>query len=136
MKLKAFPGIRVEWLKARARSHRWREELILLEEEMRRSIEFCWWKAKWWVEQGDQHHHQATPHLLEGLKAYASQQANAERQRAVKWERQWHAIRARAQVVVNGQLDSIPDQAPISELIVELEETDDRDQDEELEETT
>jgi hypothetical protein len=41
-------GVRVEWLKLRARAARWREEILLLEEEMRRAIEFCDWKQRWW----------------------------------------------------------------------------------------
>ena len=32
--------LRVEWLKCRARASRWKEEIQLVEEEMRRSLEF------------------------------------------------------------------------------------------------
>ncbi|KAF8223543.1 hypothetical protein L208DRAFT_1078317, partial [Tricholoma matsutake] len=38
----------VEWVKAQVRAERWWEEVILLEEEMRRVLEFCQWKARWW----------------------------------------------------------------------------------------
>ncbi|KAF8059257.1 hypothetical protein FPV67DRAFT_1395314, partial [Lyophyllum atratum] len=41
-------GIRLEWVKARARADRWREEVMLLEEEMRRVLEYCEWRASWW----------------------------------------------------------------------------------------
>lgn len=40
-------GVRVEWMKARARSMRWTEELNLLPEEMRRTIAYHRWKADW-----------------------------------------------------------------------------------------
>ncbi|TFK53211.1 hypothetical protein OE88DRAFT_1643867 [Heliocybe sulcata] len=43
-------ALRVEWAKAKAQVRCWLEELILVEEEMRRSIEYCCWKAVWWQE--------------------------------------------------------------------------------------
>ncbi|KAF7375072.1 CxC2 domain-containing protein [Mycena sanguinolenta] len=47
---KLHENIRVEWVKARARADRWHEELILLEEEMCRVLDFCKWKERWWKE--------------------------------------------------------------------------------------
>ncbi|KAJ7080573.1 hypothetical protein B0H15DRAFT_953443 [Mycena belliarum] len=41
-------GVRIEWAKARARRLRWREEVDLLEEEMRRVLQFTRWRAGWW----------------------------------------------------------------------------------------
>ena len=41
-------SMRVEWGKARARAHRWTEETVLLQEEMRRVVAFFEWKARWW----------------------------------------------------------------------------------------
>ncbi|KAF9492528.1 hypothetical protein BDN71DRAFT_1483780 [Pleurotus eryngii] len=41
-------AIRIEWCKARARAHRWQEECILLQEEMRRVKEFHRWQAGIW----------------------------------------------------------------------------------------
>ncbi|KAJ7770053.1 hypothetical protein B0H16DRAFT_1307286 [Mycena metata] len=43
-------ALRVEWSKAYSRSNRWREELVLVEEEMRRTIEFGKWSEKQWKE--------------------------------------------------------------------------------------
>ena len=43
-------GLRVEWLKCRARAHRAREEVRLVEEEMCRVLGFCKWKESWWRE--------------------------------------------------------------------------------------
>ena len=73
-------SLRVEWLKARARVMRWREETKLLPEEMRRCLatllyeEHIWRKrardVKSWVED---------PTLLEGLISYAIDQASIRR---------------------------------------------------------
>ena len=38
----------VEWAKARARVMRWKEELLLIQEEMRRVIAYHKWIADWW----------------------------------------------------------------------------------------
>ncbi|KAJ7432065.1 hypothetical protein B0H11DRAFT_2165471 [Mycena galericulata] len=87
--------IRIEWTKARARADRWREELILLEEEMRRVLAFCAWKASWWddrrwVQKG------VSPELAEGLCAYATEQAARERGWEGKWGSRWKKVRERA----------------------------------------
>ncbi|KAF8224566.1 hypothetical protein L208DRAFT_1310555 [Tricholoma matsutake] len=60
--------IRVKWAKARARAEQWQEEVILLEEEMRRVLEFCQWKARWWEYQASDHHTDLEM-LTEGLLA-------------------------------------------------------------------
>ncbi|KAJ7694095.1 hypothetical protein B0H17DRAFT_931964, partial [Mycena rosella] len=62
--------IQVEWLKARARADCWREELILLEEEMRRTLVFCTWKANWWLKRAAPRT-DVSPELAEGLQTYA-----------------------------------------------------------------
>ncbi|KAG2028626.1 hypothetical protein BDR03DRAFT_818726, partial [Suillus americanus] len=41
-------GVRVEWCKSRARALRWAEEVDLLQEEMRRVLQFFNWQANWW----------------------------------------------------------------------------------------
>ncbi|KAJ3509357.1 hypothetical protein NLJ89_g5259 [Agrocybe chaxingu] len=41
-------ALRVEWCKARARAHRWQEECLLLQEEMRRVIATFKFQARWW----------------------------------------------------------------------------------------
>ncbi|EIW79765.1 hypothetical protein CONPUDRAFT_34829, partial [Coniophora puteana RWD-64-598 SS2] len=41
-------GIRTEWCKARARALRWTEEVHLLKEEMRRTLQYMLWHARWW----------------------------------------------------------------------------------------
>ncbi|KAJ6591773.1 hypothetical protein DFH09DRAFT_1073632 [Mycena vulgaris] len=43
------PALRVEWCKVYSRSNRWREDLVILEEEMRRTIVFSSWAEKRWI---------------------------------------------------------------------------------------
>ncbi len=38
----------MEYAKAKARVTRWNEEVLLVVEEMRRSVAFLRWKADWW----------------------------------------------------------------------------------------
>ena len=76
---KPQPEFRIEWSKARARQARWKEEVLLLREEMRRVLQFLKWKASDWFRKG---HTDAIsslttcPYQLEGLRAYACRQAN------------------------------------------------------------
>jgi hypothetical protein len=110
----SWTGLRVEWLKQRARAHRWREELILVEEEMRRSLAFCLWRAQWWTARAI-HQTNIAAHLAEGQLAYAMEQKDAEEQRAIRWAAKWGDVRERARRVLSNALDSFPD------LVVELE---------------
>jgi hypothetical protein len=119
-------ALRVEWCKTRARAHRWHEEIQLLEEEMRRSLESCLWRSRWWQSRAQQRVETET-HIAEGLAAYAWEQSLAEQQRAVHWSTQWSAIRERARSVLTGQLSSLP------VLVVELGDEDEGDQDVEQE---
>ena len=67
-------SMHVEWAKARARMNRWKEEVLLIQEEMRRVLAYHEWKNMWWQEQsslrkvGD-----AT--IQSGLAGYAKKQA-------------------------------------------------------------
>jgi hypothetical protein len=40
--------LRIEWAKTRAKALRYAEEVDLLEEEMRRVLQFLEWRASWW----------------------------------------------------------------------------------------
>ncbi|KAF7314619.1 CxC2 domain-containing protein [Mycena kentingensis (nom. inval.)] len=67
-------SMRVEWTRALARKDRWNEEVMVLEEEMRRVMRYLDWKTKWWNEQTDRR-----PDLSEavsgGIRAYALKRA-------------------------------------------------------------
>ncbi|KAJ7018076.1 hypothetical protein C8F04DRAFT_977957, partial [Mycena alexandri] len=122
------PDIRVEWMKARARADRWREELILVEEEMRRVLQFCRWKAEWWTARLEPKRGpdraEMEPELVEGLRAYALEQRSRENAWATSWEAKWAAIRARTGVVLAERLVDVTEEVLLP-LEVELEDEDD-----------
>lgn len=95
----------------------------MIEEEMRREIEFCRWKASWWA-------HKKTlrksgiPHLDEGINSYASEQAEAELQRMVAWSTHWAAIRPHAAKILENCLGDEDDTA-IGTIHIEIEDDDD-----------
>ncbi|KAF8178176.1 hypothetical protein K438DRAFT_1472910, partial [Mycena galopus ATCC 62051] len=69
--------LRIEWAKTRAKSMRYAEEVDLLQEEMRRVLQFLEWRASWWRSRvglrASQHSHNEA--LAEGHAAYADKQA-------------------------------------------------------------
>ncbi|KAK7433784.1 hypothetical protein VKT23_020552 [Stygiomarasmius scandens] len=82
-----FNGLRVEWCKAYARVRRYREELLLLKEEMRRCLVTLEWQAKRWESR-------ATASTLggayaEGVSAYCHQQAMLKWQIAEHFDNLW-----------------------------------------------
>ena len=78
----------VEWAKAKAHMERWEEEVISLDEEMRRVLMFCQWKSAWWLEQVPLREG-LHPQLAEGLQAYAEGQADMERRICLSWTAKW-----------------------------------------------
>lgn len=80
--------MRVEWVKSRARSMRWEEEFLLLQEEMRRVLVWSQWKAAWWEAQALLRT-SAPPDILSGIEAYSHKQGHIllrmAEQSAVEW---------------------------------------------------
>ena len=68
----------MEWAKAMAQADRWEEDVVLLDEEMCRVLDFCKWKADWWTKQVLLRRVLDAP-LIEGLHAYTAEQADMER---------------------------------------------------------
>lgn len=66
--------MRVEWSKARARMRRWSEELLIIQEEMRRVIVYQKWKAAWWRERSSLRDHVDVT-ISSGISGYAYKQA-------------------------------------------------------------
>jgi hypothetical protein len=92
----------VEWAKAKARADRWEEEVVLLNEEMRRILEFCNRKAAWWENKiQQQESEQMDEPLADGLRAYAHQQAALEREISTKWAHKWRQTRNRAIPIIS-----------------------------------
>lgn len=70
----------------------------MLDEEMRRVLEFCVWKEAWWVEQIPRREVFGT--LAEGLSAYAQEQADLERRIAATWKVKWTSARQLAEPIL------------------------------------
>lgn len=104
---------------------------MLLEEEMRRSLAYCLWRSSWWKLLANRRI-DVSPNVAEGLTAYAVEQSRAEQERALRWTSQWSQIRERAQVILNTQLSGVETQVPIPQLVIELEDEDERDDEDEL----
>jgi hypothetical protein len=84
-------GLRIEWMKSRARAERWSEEVVLTEEEMRRVLDFLDWKSNWWIGQGHLQQNKS-PELREGCAAYAAKQAKTLQDMAASFAQQWWPI--------------------------------------------
>lgn len=85
-----YPGVRIEWLKARARAQRWEEELRLLREEMRRVLATFTWTASWWDSKVP--YSVRDPAVTEGLRAYAIEHADMYRELRVQFDSQWRDV--------------------------------------------
>ncbi|KAG6916283.1 hypothetical protein DXG01_007524 [Tephrocybe rancida] len=72
-------ALRIEWCKARARGHRWGEECLLLEEEMRRVIAFYTHKQAKWARLASARYVHVDNVTADGLQAYAARQADLQR---------------------------------------------------------
>ncbi|KAJ7483687.1 hypothetical protein B0H11DRAFT_1659119, partial [Mycena galericulata] len=90
-------ALRVEWCKAYARMCRWHEDVVLVAEEMRRTIEYGYWSAAEWLTQIPPRAGAVTPEVEDGLKAYALEQADREVRMCEGLKDKWAAIRERGQ---------------------------------------
>ncbi|TDL14368.1 hypothetical protein BD410DRAFT_734211 [Rickenella mellea] len=84
-------GMRVEYCKARARAIRWEEEVELVVEEMRRTIAFLEWRARWWRSLIGQRT-DVSPSLASGLVAYALKQSHIQMQLAQHFSKLWRPV--------------------------------------------
>ncbi|KAJ7430009.1 hypothetical protein B0H11DRAFT_1765883 [Mycena galericulata] len=106
---KLHEALRVEWCKAYSRSKRWREDLVMVEEEMRRTIEFGEWAEKRWTTRATMRTQMLgtskpmTPEVEEGVRAYALEHADRERRTNAQLIKSWGPIRARAQEYLSGR---------------------------------
>ncbi|KAJ7156814.1 hypothetical protein C8R43DRAFT_1125395 [Mycena crocata] len=81
-------ALRIEWAKARARSLRWGEEIDLLEEEMRRIVQFLSWRSEWWEGRVDLRGLPDGPQR-EGETAYAMRQAKLQADTCTRFLELW-----------------------------------------------
>ena len=84
-----FPGLRVQWIKSRARSQHWAEEVLLLKEEMHRVLAYLDHKASHWTILATSYGCTVSSQLDEGLHAYAKKQAQLLQDMAQSFEMKW-----------------------------------------------
>jgi hypothetical protein len=82
-------SMRVEWAKVTARAARWNEELLIVQEEIRRVLVFFEWRSSWWVDQAARRVVEDDPALVDGIRAYAYKQASFQTQMAERCASQW-----------------------------------------------
>ncbi|TDL13451.1 hypothetical protein BD410DRAFT_735374, partial [Rickenella mellea] len=80
--------MRVEWAKAKARAERWDEEVVLVIEEMRRTLAFLTWRATWWEAQCSRRTGLSVA-LSSGICAYGIKQAAIQRCLALRFSQLW-----------------------------------------------
>ncbi|KAK7016376.1 hypothetical protein VNI00_018930 [Paramarasmius palmivorus] len=80
-------GLRVEYCKSYARVRRWREEVLLLQEEMRRCLKTLQWQEDWWNARANMSS-LTGPHR-DGCSAYAYQQAAVKNKIAKRFVARW-----------------------------------------------
>ncbi|EIN05219.1 hypothetical protein PUNSTDRAFT_75000 [Punctularia strigosozonata HHB-11173 SS5] len=80
--------VRAQWAKTDARAARWEEEVILLVEEMRRTLVWLEWRAGWWEARSKERTNVAVD-LQRGLIAYAMKQQSIQRQRLALFASRW-----------------------------------------------
>ncbi|PPQ85548.1 hypothetical protein CVT25_006739, partial [Psilocybe cyanescens] len=83
--------LRVEWVKSRARANRAKEEVMLLKEEMRRTLAFLDWKANWWRNRQRSRAVAESKDLLVGISSYALSQAGVQESLANHFRDLWKA---------------------------------------------
>ena len=81
--------LRVEWTTSFARLERWKEEVELLQEEMRRVVVFLEWKSRDWLTKVEAPRGNTGPDIESGLNAYARKQAAILHNLALSFTKLW-----------------------------------------------
>ncbi|KAF8145245.1 hypothetical protein K438DRAFT_1501614, partial [Mycena galopus ATCC 62051] len=93
--LRGYLALRVEWCKAYARMRRWNEDVVLVEEEMRRTLEYGHWMAAEWAARAGVRATDVDAKLREGLAAYAREQHEREMTTCGELTAKWAGIRGK-----------------------------------------
>jgi hypothetical protein len=99
--------MRVEWAKTKAQADRWHEEVLLLTEEMRRTICFLEWKSSWWLDLVSSRP-DAPLSVRHGIAAYAARQSAICCSMAMLFAKQWYPILQKQQIPVEWPAHYIP----------------------------
>lgn len=81
--------LRSEWCRSRARMKRFTEEVHRIREEMRRTLQYLQWRKNWWLERRERRS-DIDGTMLEGLQAYASEQADLQERLANSFCALWN----------------------------------------------
>ena len=88
---------------------RWTEEVLLVQEEMRRVLEYMSWFANWWTSHAVVHSMAHDQYLTEGLTAYAAKQANLRLSLHDHFKMLWKDVQSSLEVnKVPGLVESMP----------------------------
>ncbi|KAJ7726634.1 hypothetical protein B0H16DRAFT_1592143, partial [Mycena metata] len=108
---------------------RWYEDVVLVEEEMRRTIQYGYWEAGEWLQRSVARDGMSDGELQEGIKAYALEQAHREAETCTRLKEKWALWRERGQQYL--ARESVPIEAfvaPIEERRAGDEDADDEDE--------
>ena len=81
----------VEWAQCMAHADRWEEEVILLQEEMRRVVQYLQWRSNDWLSKVDSRVGAVSSVVHSGLSAYARKQAAVYHNLAVRFCQCWRS---------------------------------------------
>ncbi|KAJ7722465.1 hypothetical protein B0H14DRAFT_2642150 [Mycena olivaceomarginata] len=120
-------AVRIEWAKVRARCHRWREEVDLLEAEMARVRTYLAWRTEWWKGQVGRRPALADAQL-EGEMVFALRQAAIQTQLADSFADDWKSL---PDLVAKGRRGELEDEAVVLTTAENQGDSDEEESDEE-----
>jgi hypothetical protein len=121
-------ALRVEWCKAYARMRRWHEDIVLVEEEMRCTIEYGAWMAAQWEMHATARSSNTNPMLAEGLRMYACEHTDHEQRTCVLLTKQWGRLRAKVCAYLAGIAPEVEE-----EVVIDVDDVDPDDEEGDVE---
>ncbi|KAA1479985.1 hypothetical protein DENSPDRAFT_789779, partial [Dentipellis sp. KUC8613] len=100
-------SMRATYAKSRARVRRWNEEVLLLLEEMRRSVAFLQWKASLWFSRANGRS-SAPPDIQSGIHAYALRQAEIHQALSQSFINRWNPLLIKLNLSVEWPTGTLP----------------------------
>jgi hypothetical protein len=98
---------------------RWHEDVILVEEEMRRTIEYGYWEAGEWDRRAGGRMGSVDDELLEGLTAYAREQQDREIKTSGTLTEKWAKIREKGRAYLAREMPTAAGKAVVVALDAE-----------------
>jgi hypothetical protein len=101
---------------------RWHEDIVVVDEEMRRTIDFGAYMEGEWEARATARTARMTPALAEGLRAYALEHADRERRTCRQLTNRWAGLREKARVYLAGVPEDPDPNGRVREVVIELDE--------------